>query len=387
MRISHTYSLQTEGCARSEMWHGFRSERRATMIRRQWLTALVIALVFVLAPGVSHVAAQQVVMKIGDAGPAQIHRHFMAAGSFVFKDYVERLSGGKIKVEVYPENQLGPTKALMEQVKAGVLPAVSTHASVSTLFVPPMELIFMPFAFNSPQEAWKLYDGWFGDRLKKEFVDKLGMLPLYFSDNGGGRSIGTRAKPIRSLADFKGLKIRSPDAVALEKTLASFGAAPSKITWTEVYTSLQTGVVDGTDLGIAVFLYQPFHEVLKYVIVTNHSWDWSSLMVNIKWFNGLSQEHQDILVMAGRVAETVSRGMSETLGAEAIGQLRKQGIEVYTPTVKEREELSTVARAAVEPLIRKKVGDKWTDDFWKALEDARAEIRKDREKLYGMMGK
>jgi C4-dicarboxylate-binding protein DctP len=357
------------------------------MISPQWLIALVSALVFVLAPGVSQVAAQQIVMKIGDAGPAQIHRHFMAAGSFVFKDYVERLSGGKIKVEVYPENQLGPTKALMEQVKAGVLPAVSTHASVSTLFVPPMELVFMPFAFNSPQEAWKLYDGWFGDKLKKEFVDKLGMLPLYFSDNGGGRSIGTRAKPIRSLADFKGLKIRSPDAVALEKTLASFGAAPSKITWTEVYTSLQTGVVDGTDLGIAVFLYQPFHEVLKYVIVTNHSWDWSSLMVNIKWFKGLPQEYQDIMVMAGRVAETVSRGMSETLAAEAIGQLRKQGIEVYTPTVKEREELSNVARAAVEPLIRKKVGDKMTDDFWKALEEARAEIRKDREKLYGMMGK
>ena len=357
------------------------------MIDRHWLTAFAFAVMFVLAPGVSRVAAQQVVMKIGDAGPAQIHRHFMAAASFVFKDYVERLSGGKIKVEVYPENQLGPTKALMEQAMAGVLPAVSTHASVSTLFVPAMELMFMPFAFNSPLEAWKLYDGWFGDKLKKEFVDKLGLLPLYFSDNGGSRSIGTRTKPIRSLADFKGLKLRSPDAVAIEKTLASFGAAPSKITWTEVYTSLQTGVVDGTDLGIAVFLYQPFHEVLKHVIVTNHSWDWTALTVNIKWFKSLSQEHQDILVMAGRIAETVSRGMSETLAAEAIGQLRKQGIDVYTPSVTEREELRKVARAAVEPLIRKKVGDKWTDDFFKALEESRAEIRKDREKLYGMMGK
>ena len=357
------------------------------MNRCRWGVAFAVAVGALLGAGVFPAAAQQVVMKIGDAGPAQIHRHFMAAASFVFKDYVERLSGGKIKVEVYPENQLGPTKALMEQAMAGVLPAVSTHASVSTLFVPPMELMFMPFAFNSPLEAWKLYDGWFGDKLKKEFVDKLGLLPLYFSDNGGSRSIGTRTKPIRSLADFKGLKLRSPDAVAIEKTLASFGAAPSKITWTEVYTSLQTGVVDGTDLGIAVFLYQPFHEVLKHVIVTNHSWDWTALTVNIKWFKSLSQEHQDILVMAGRVAETVSRGMSETLAAEAIGQLRKQGIDVYTPSVAEREELRKVARAAVEPLIRKKVGDKWTDDFFKALEESRAEIRKDREKLYGMMGK
>lgn len=351
-------------------------------------TTIFALLALVAAPGAAVAPADaqpQVVMKIGDAGPAQIHRHFMAAASFVFKDHVERLSGGRIKVEVYPENQLGPTKALMEQAKAGVLPAVSTHASVSTLFVPAMELMFMPFAFNSPVEAWKLYDGWFGDKLKKEFVDRLGLLPLYFSDNGGGRSIGTRAKKVRTLADFKGLKIRSPDAVAIEKTLASFGAAPSKITWTEVYTSLQTGVVDGTDLGIAVFLYQPFHEVLKNVIVTNHSWDWSALMVNVKWFKSLPQEHQDIMVTAGRIAETVSRGMSETLAAEAIAQLRKQGIDVYTPTVAEREDLRRAARAEVEPIIRKKVGDKWADDFSKALEEARAEIRKEREKLYGMM--
>ncbi len=335
-----------------------------------------------LSPGT---AQQPIVMKIGDAGPAQIHRHFMAAASFVFKDYVERHTGGMVKVEVYPENQLGPTKALMEQAKAGILPAVSTHASVSTLFVPAMELMFMPFAFNSPPEAWKLYDGWFGEKLKKEFVDRLGLLPLYFSDNGGGRSVGTRTKKIRTMADFKGLKLRSPDAVAIEKTLASFGAAPSKITWTEVYTSLQTGVVDGTDLGIAVFLYQPFHEVLKNVIVTNHSWDWSSLMVNIKWFKSLPQDYQDVMVTAGRVAETVSRGMSETLAAEAIGQLRKQGIDVYTPTAAEREDLRRVARAEVEPIIRKKVGDRWADDFAKALEEARVEIRKERDKLYGMM--
>lgn len=77
--------------------------------------------------------------------------------------------------------------------------------------------------------------------------------------------------------------------------------------------------------------------------------------------------------------------MSETLAAEAIAQLRKQGIDVYTPTAAEREDLQRVARTEVEPIIRKKVGDKWADDFAKALGEARAEIRKEREKLYGMM--
>ena len=333
---------------------------------------LIILVAFSLLLCVNAPAADPIVMKIGNPGPADPHKHMIAAATLEFKDYVERHTQGGIKVEVYPGFQLGSMPQMVDQTKMGAIQACTVFSAAATLYVPEINLIYIPFLFSTPEITWRVFEGPMGEHFNKLWL-KAGFVPLYMADNGGSRAFGTTKRQIKKPADLKGLKIRIPESQALKIFMESCGAAAPVITFNQLYTSIQTGIVDGLETPVAVLSFASLDEVIKYASITNHTWDMVFLIVNQKWFKNLPQNYQKILVEAGRHAEQVCRGMSETLAAQEVDKLIEKGVEVYTPTSAEREAFRKVTQKPVTDYLRQQFGDKLVDDFMAAVQKAEAE--------------
>ena len=333
---------------------------------------LITLVAFSLLLCVSAQAADPIVMKIGNPGPADPHKHMIAAATLEFKDYVERHTQGGIKVEVYPGFQLGSMPQMVDQTKMGAIQACTVFSAAATLYVPEINLIYIPFLFSSPEITWRVFEGPMGRQFNKLWLE-AGFVPLYMADNGGSRAFGTTKRQIKKPADLKGLKIRIPESQALKIFMESCGAAAPVITFNQLYTSIQTGIVDGLETPVAVLSFASLDEVIKYASITNHTWDMVFLIVNQKWFKSVPENYQKILIEAGRHAEQVCRGMSETLAAQEVDKLIAKGVEVYTPTSAEREAFRKVTQKPVTDYLRKQFGDKLVDDFMAAVQKAEAE--------------
>jgi tripartite ATP-independent transporter DctP family solute receptor len=333
---------------------------------------LVTSLVLLLILGLNAPQAGPIVMKIGNPGPADPHKHMIAAATLEFKDYVERHTQGGIKVEVYPGFQLGSMPQMVDQTKMGAIQACTVFSAAATLYVPEINLIYIPFLFSSPEITWRVFEGPMGEQFNKLWL-KAGFVPLYMADNGGSRAFGTTKRQIKKPADLKGLKIRIPESHSFKIFMESCGAAAPVITFNQLYTSIQTGIVDGLETPVAVLSFASLDEVIKYASITNHTWDMVFLIVNQKWFKNLPKNYQKILTEAGRHAEQVCRGMSETLAAQELDKLIVKGVEVYTPTPAEREEFRKVTQKPVTDYLRKEFGDKLVDDFMAEVKKAEAE--------------
>lgn len=330
-------------------------------------------------------AQSPIVMKIGNPGPGDPHKHMIAAATLVFKDYVERNSQGGIKVEVYPGFQLGTMPQMVDMTKMGAIQATTVFSAAATLYVPEIDLIYAPFVFSSPEIAWRVFDGPFGQKFNELWL-KAGFVPLYMADNGGSRAFGTTTRQIKGPDDLKGLKIRIPESEALKIFMESCGAAAPVITFSQVYTSLQTGIVDGLECPLAVLSFASLDEVIKYASVTSHTWDMVFLIVNKDWYKKLPKDYQEILIEAGRHAEQVCKGMSETLAAELVANLLSKGVKVYTPTQKERDEFKKVTQKPVIDFLKKKLGQDIVNEFLSAVEKADMEAQKDTERYRSFVG-
>jgi len=343
---------------------------RFNTIRALLTGILVLGLLFSLL--ISTYAGQSpIVMKIGNPGPGHPHKHFIAAASLEFKDYVERHTNGGIKVEIYPSNQLGTMRSIMDMTKLGTIQGATCYSAVATMFLPEVELIYIPFVFSSPEVSWRVFDGWFGKKLEKLWIERTGLLPLYQADNGGMRAFGMRKKQIYKPADLKGLKIRTPQSESIRIFVESLGAAPAMIDWTELYSAVETGVVDGFEVPTAVLMFK-LYEVIKFASITGHTWDMTFLLINKKWFQGLPENDRRVVIEAGRHAKTVIRGMSELLAAEIVQKLKERNVEVFTADAAVHAEFRKITQKPVEDYLRKKIGDQWVDDFYKAVREAEA---------------
>ena len=344
---------------------------KKTSIKKESLI-LITLVAFSLLLGVNAPAAGPIVMKIGNPGPADPHKHMIAAATLEFKDYVERHTQGGIKVEVYPGFQLGSMPQMVDQTKMGAIQACTVFSAAATLYVPEINLIYIPFLFSTPEITWRVFEGSMGEQFNKLWL-KAGFVPLYMADNGGSRAFGTTKRQIKKPVDLKGLKIRIPESEALKIFMESCGAAAPVITFNQLYTSIQTGIVDGLETPVAVLSFASLDEVIKYASITNHTWDMVFLIVNQKWFKNVPKNYQKILIEAGRHAEQVCRGMSETLAAQEVDKLIAKGVEVYTPTSAEREAFRKVTQKPVTDYLRQQFGDKLVDDFMAAVQKAEAE--------------
>ena len=200
------------------------------------------------------------------------------------------------------------------------------------------------------------------------------------------RAFGMRKKQIYKPADLKGLKIRTPQSESIRIFVESLGAAPAMIDWTELYSAVETGVVDGFEVPTAVLMFK-LYEVIEFASITGHTWDMTFLLINKKWFQELPEDYRRVVIEAGRHAKTVIRGMSELLAAEIVQKLKERKVEVFTADAAVHAEFRKITQKPVEDYLRKKIGDQWVDDFYKAVKEAEAAAEADTERAYQMFMK
>lgn len=319
--------------------------------------------------------AEVKVMKLGLASPPKDWAYNYTPHR-VFKELVESQTQGKIKVELYPSNQLGGAKTLIGSVRKGIVQGLCPSTGKLEPHFSKVNLLYLPYLFRDEQVAWKVLDGPFGREWGEALRKETGLRLLALGENGGFTHFVTTGTPIRSPADMKGLKLRTEDVPAMMKLVRSLGASPVAIDWPEMYTSLQTGVVDGFEENVVTLFDFNLHEVTKYMVMDRHMYASLAFCVNDKWFSGLSPDQQRIMFQSAEVATNVNRSICRAKENMLLEKLRKKKFTIYYPNYEEFHQFKTISQRGVREYVAgiKGVGERWVDKLFSAIEQAEKEL-------------
>jgi len=345
------------------------------------VACLLVGTLFVLLMGASASFSQGVTIKIGDIDKAleltvdKTNGEYNSSNvkSQAFKRFLELSSNGKIKVEVYPNCQLGSDKEQLEMTQMG-----SLHMNVNPLntianIVPEFNALSIPYLFRDMNVAMKLVDGPIGKELADMALKKIGVRILKWNLEGGYDYMTTK-KPFRLPGDLKGVKIRVPQNPAIIEITKLVGASPTPIPWSEVYTSLQQGVVDGVFTGFIFVNGAGLTDLLKNLTVASPFFMFSAMQINEKFYQSLKPEDQYLVKEAAMRANDAYVGLSYWGRDLWLDVFKQKGWNVYVPNA---EEMAQWKKAIREPMIewtKKIAGAAWVDKVVKAAEAAEKEL-------------
>jgi tripartite ATP-independent transporter DctP family solute receptor len=255
-------------------------------------------------------------------------------------DQIKAKTGGKDSIKVYTMSQLGSEKDTIEQTKIGALDFVRINVAPMNNICPETMVPTMPFLFRSKEHMRKVLDGPIGDEILKA-CEKQGFIGLAFYDSGS-RSLYTVKKPVKSLADVKGLKIRVQQSDLWVALLQAMGANATPMPYGEVYTGLKTGVVDGAENNFPSYDTARHFEVAKYYALTDHSMAPEMLLMSKKVWDGLTPQEQTIIRDAAKASvpymrklwdekELASRKKVEEGGAQVVEVDKKSFSDAMKP--------------------------------------------------------
>jgi tripartite ATP-independent transporter DctP family solute receptor len=300
----------------------------------------------------STVLAETTVLKLGNVQAPGVG---VQKGLQHFADLVRERTGGAVEVRVFPASQLGTEQEILEGVQLGTIDMYEGSAAAVGRFLPQLEALACPFLWRSPEGMVQTVRGPVGEELSRALLEKRGMRILDLGWIFGVRHLTTTRTPVKTPEDLKGLKIRvQPDAIYLA-TIRAMGASPTPIDAKEVYTSLQTGVVDGQENPISNIYQRKFHEVQKYLVLTGHITQDQVIIVNEAAYQRLTPEQQDVLARAAYEAGDFQNGLVAKAEAEDLGKLKAAGMAVIEPDIAVfREATAGVCR---DPAIAAKLGE------------------------------
>jgi len=269
-------------------------------------------------------------IKLGHASSIQSTRH---KALLVFKSYVEEKSGGRIAVELYPGATLGNESDMIEAMKMGTLEAFV--GGVFDAQTQKLNLILMPFFFNSQADLVKVAKSDIGKMIMKD-AEKYGIKMLAFGD-GGSRHFTNNIRPIRTPADMKGLKIRTPPIESIIKCMQALGANPVSIPYGDTYMALKTGVADGQENPLANIGDMKFFEVQKYLTLIDYQFHPEPFDVNLAFWNSLPPDLQKILEEGAWIYTDKQNELRRDLNDYYYKMITDAGVQVYKPTEAERQ--------------------------------------------------
>jgi C4-dicarboxylate-binding protein DctP len=257
-------------------------------------------------------------------------------GAQRFKELAEKATGGRVKIEIYPNSQLYKDKEELEALQLGSVQMLAPSlAKFGPLGVKEFEVFDLPFLFKD-DASFSNTTATLGVELFKKLEPK-GIKGLAYWDNGF--HIMSANKPLHAVADFKGLKMRIQSSKVLDAEMRALGAIPQVMAFSELYQALQSGVVDGTEGVASNFYTQKIYEVQKHMSVSNHGHLAYAVIVNKKFWDGLPADIRTQLEGAMRESTTYANAIANTENKVAMDKIRAAGkTNVYTPTVAELNE-------------------------------------------------
>lgn len=300
------------------------------------------------------VHAQQ--LRIASNFPVQ---HSSSVAMELFKTEVEGATRKEVTVDLFPAMQLGGAQENVDQVRSGAIIGTVIGAAFLSRTVPEISALSVPFLFTDRRQAFRVVDGKVGELISQKLSDK-GFLLLGFMELGA-RHVSNNTRPIKTLADFKGLKIRlQPDDIHLA-TFRALGANPVAMDIKEVYSALQQGVLDGQENPYAVIRDRNFNQVQKYLTGTGHFFDFIMVAANKKRFDDMKPEAQKAIRSAMQKAIAKQRADAEKADSESLEELKKRGMQFEAPSIQLLDEMRK-ATAGVLDALKKKVDPKLVDE-------------------------
>jgi tripartite ATP-independent transporter DctP family solute receptor len=221
---------------------------------------------------------------------------------------------------------------MVEGLQLGTIDLVVTSTGPLGGFVPKMFVVDLPFLFRDREHSYKVLDGPIGREIFEAFSAK-GIKGLAFWENGF-RQITNNVRPIEKPEDLKGIKIRTMENKVHLASFRAFGASPTPMAWSEVYTALQQKTIDAQENPIAIIYYQKIYEVQKYLALTGHFYSPTPLLMSLKAYLALPKDIQKIMDDAAIECATYERNLLRDSEAKQIAELKAKGMQVTMPNKK-----------------------------------------------------
>ncbi len=245
--------------------------------------------------------------------------------SWIIASYINTNSD-TLEARIYPANQLGEERAVVEGMQLGAGATIHIGGTaIHNNFNKRMGVCDLPFLWRNYEHAHHVLDGKVGEILAAEH-EKLGLKVLGWQDSWGYRNVITTKKEVKKPEDLKGLKIRTIQAPTYVAALNAMGANATPMAFGEVYTSLQTGVLDGFEHSSAVTYTGKFYEVAKYITLTEHLFGPTVTVISKKEWDGYTDKEKQVVAAAAKLAQDVNRSLSAQRDAESMERLKAKGM-------------------------------------------------------------
>jgi C4-dicarboxylate-binding protein DctP len=322
---------------------------------------LVLAAALALPVGASAQAQPPIVIKFSHVVAPETPKGKAAQR---FKELAEARTGGRVRVEVHPNSRLYKDKEEMEALQLGSVQMLAPSlAKFGPLGVKEFEVFDLPFLFKDTGAFRAITDGPMGAELFRKLEPK-GIKGLAYWDNGF--QIMSANKPLRSVADFKGLRMRIQSSKVLDAQMRALGAFPQVMAFSELYPALQAGVVDGTENVPSNLYTQKIHEVQKHMTLSNHGHLAYAVIVNKKFWDGLPGDIRSQLEAALKEATAYANAIASTENEAALAGIRASGrVAVHTPTPAELDAWKR-ALMPVHQAMESRVGKATIDAAYRA---------------------
>ena len=248
-----------------------------------------------------------------------------------FAKYVEEQSGGAVQVDIYAAEQLGSNSEMAEMIEMGSLDAMMMPQGQEATLAPKINTLGLPFLFSDYESVYKVLDSEIGDELVADLADH-NMIQLAYWENGLRQTTNSK-KPINSAADFKGLKIRTPEDAMTIAIFTALGASPSPLAFSELYLALQQGTFDGQENPISNIYANNFQDVQKYLAMTNHKYECKNMIFSLTSWNKYPEDVQNLLKEAAKIYGDEHRKAIVDSQETMLKELEEAGMEVTYPDI------------------------------------------------------
>jgi tripartite ATP-independent transporter DctP family solute receptor len=306
---------------------------------KKWLAISLVALIGLGTGATVAWAKDQYVLRLGiEHGPDHPYTQAMKR----FATLVGEKTGGSVEIRLYPSAQLGSATEMIEGMKIGSIDMVLTAPAYFRSQLPEMDVLLIPFLIEDADHYEKVMAGQVGQFITTKLEERGYVILAYYY--GGMREFTNNRNPINSVEDMKGLKMRVPGLPVLIKCYEKFGVLPTPVPFADLYTALQTGMVDAQENPVAQIDDSKFYEVQNYLSLSNHQVTPVGLIIGKRSFRKLPAQIQKVLADTAREIAPWSRTNIEASENSTLNKLKAKGMQVNA--VKDKAGF----RKAVEPL-------------------------------------
>lgn len=263
-----------------------------------------------------------------------------------FAELVEKESGGTIKGEVFSDGVLGGDRQVLEALQMGTVHGTAVSTGVVAAFAPRFDAFDLPFLFKDKATAYKVFDGPIGQEVLQD-LPKSGLIGLAYWENGF-RHLTNNKREVRTAEDIKGLKIRTLESKVHVETWKTLGANPTPMSFSQLYTALEQGVVDGQENPYGNVVTSKFNEVQKYLTNTGHVYNANVFIVSKVFWDSLTDKEREAVKKAAEESKTYQRKLNEEEDQSSVKYLTEKGMKINDLNAGEKDKIMQM----LEPIYK-----------------------------------